>query len=116
MYAAAYVWAKVLSHMEERLSPVTVSAWFDDAAFIGDSVTLKLRNYHMSTGALGNATFLCVGSYSVNNAVTGQLYLSYKGQDMSPENALAACGAKKVLSCLLVSRQWALWAASSRKV
>ena len=32
MYSSAYVWAKVLSHMEERLGSVTVSAWFDDAA------------------------------------------------------------------------------------
>ena len=30
MYSSAYVWAKVLSHMEERLGAVTVSAWFDD--------------------------------------------------------------------------------------
>lgn len=75
-------------------------SFFDGAAFIGDSVTLKLRNYHMSTGACGNATFLCVGSYSVNNAVTNQLYLSYQGQDMTPQDALAACGAKKVFILL----------------
>lgn len=76
------------------------TTFFDDAAFIGDSVTLALRNYQASTGALGKATFLCVGSYSVNNAVTSKLYLSYQGQDMSPENALAACGAKKVFILL----------------
>ena len=34
MYSSAYVWAKVLSHMEERLGPVTVSAWFDDAEVV----------------------------------------------------------------------------------
>ena len=34
MYSSAYVWAKVLSHMEERLSAVTVSAWFDDAEIV----------------------------------------------------------------------------------
>ena len=31
MYASAYVWAKIISYLEERLSAVTVSAWFDDA-------------------------------------------------------------------------------------
>ena len=31
MYSSAYVWAKVLLHMEERLGAVTVSAWFDAA-------------------------------------------------------------------------------------
>ena len=34
MYASAYVWAKVLNSMEERLSAVTVSAWFDDAEVV----------------------------------------------------------------------------------
>ena len=34
MYSSAYVWAMVLSHMEERLGAVTVSAWFDDAEVV----------------------------------------------------------------------------------
>ena len=34
MYSSAYVWAKVLSHMEERLGAVSVSAWFDDAEIV----------------------------------------------------------------------------------
>ncbi len=34
MYSSAYVWAKVLNHMEERLTSVTVSAWFDDAEVV----------------------------------------------------------------------------------
>ena len=34
MYSSAYVWAKVLSHMEERLSSVSVSTWFDDAEVV----------------------------------------------------------------------------------
>ena len=34
MYSSAYVWAKVLNHMEERLGSVTVSAWFDDAEIV----------------------------------------------------------------------------------
>ncbi len=34
MYSSAYVWAKVLSYVEERLSGITVSAWFDDAEVI----------------------------------------------------------------------------------
>ena len=31
MYAAAYVWAKIISYLEERLTSTMVSAWFDDA-------------------------------------------------------------------------------------
>ena len=34
MYSSAYVWAKVLSHMEERLGSVTLSACFDDAEVV----------------------------------------------------------------------------------
>ena len=34
MYSSAYVWAKVLIYIEERLGPVIVSAWFDDAEIV----------------------------------------------------------------------------------
>ena len=34
MYSSAYVWAKVLNHIEEQLGAVTVSAWFDDAEVV----------------------------------------------------------------------------------
>ena len=34
MYSSAYVWAKVLNHMEERLGAVTISSWFDDAEVV----------------------------------------------------------------------------------
>ena len=30
MYSSAYVWAKILGYLEEKLTSVTVSAWFDD--------------------------------------------------------------------------------------
>ena len=34
MYSSAYVWAKILGHMEERMGAVTVSAWLDDAEVV----------------------------------------------------------------------------------
>jgi len=34
MYASAYVWAKVLGYLEEQLTSITVSAWFDDAEVV----------------------------------------------------------------------------------
>ncbi len=34
MFAAAYVWAKVIGYLEERLTSTMVSAWFDDAEVI----------------------------------------------------------------------------------
>ena len=34
MYSSAFVWAKILIYMEERLDAVTISAWFDDAEVV----------------------------------------------------------------------------------
>ena len=34
MYSTAYVWAKVLGHMEARLTPQVVSTWFDDTEIL----------------------------------------------------------------------------------
>ena len=77
-----------------------VMHFFDDAAFVGDSVSLKLQRYQAATGVLGNATFLTAGSYSVYHAVNNSMFVTYRGQQMSPEDALAACGAKKVFILL----------------
>ena len=78
----------------------TMAEFFDNAAFIGDSVTLKLRNYNTENGAVGGAKFLCQGSYSVAHAVNDTMLLSYQGQDMTPQDALKACGANKVFILL----------------
>ena len=77
-----------------------VMHFFDDAAFIGDSISLKLQHYQTEFGVFGSATFLTAGSYSVNHAVNGTMFLTYRGQQMTPEDALAACGAKKVFILL----------------
>lgn len=75
--------------------------FFDDAAFVGDSVTLALRNYHLKTGILGNATFLCAGSFGVRHAVREDgIRLTFQGQPMSPQQALRDCGAKRVFLML----------------
>ena len=34
MFSSAFVWAKVLSYMEERLGDIAVSTWFDDAEVV----------------------------------------------------------------------------------
>lgn len=69
---------------------------FENAAFIGDSVTLKLRNYNMTSNDMGDVLFLCQGSYSVAHAVNNTMYLSYRGEDMTPQDALEASGVDKV--------------------
>ena len=76
------------------------SSFFDDAVFIGDSVTLKLSYYAASSGELGKATFLTRGSYGVNHAVTDSMLLSFQGKEMKVEEAVKATGAKKVFIML----------------
>ena len=90
--------------------PVDVDAFFAESAFIGDSVTLALRNYCLKDKqALGGATILCAGSYSVRHALAtpgGKLEgwdvvsITYQGEKMRPEDALAACGVKRVFIML----------------
>lgn len=80
--------------------PVDLS-WFDNAAIVGDSVTVALQMYCASTKALGNATFLSAGSLSaLNNNVMSvgpkSVHPSYKGVKMKIEDGVAASGAKNV--------------------
>lgn len=86
------------------LAPPTTEAvsasFFDDAVFIGDSVSLMLSYYANSSGRLGNAKFLVQGSYSAGNAVSNGLLMSYQGQKMDLQSAVAATGAKKVFIML----------------
>lgn len=76
------------------------ASYFDDAVFIGDSVSLKLEYYDVDTGALGNAKFLTSGSLGSNNALweisDESVHPSYQGEKMLIEDAVAQMGAKKV--------------------
>ncbi len=71
------------------------ASFFDDAVFVGDSISLKLS--YDTTGRLGNAQFLVQGSYGVGNAIHDVLPTSYRGQTYENlEDAIAATGAKKL--------------------
>lgn len=87
------------SGLVEKSDAVDLS-YFDDAVFIGDSVSLMLQYYCASTKALGNAQFLCAGSLSPANALwnvsSQSVHPSYQGKKMLVEDGVAACGAKKV--------------------
>jgi len=85
---------------QDTVEPITPEQFFNEAAFIGDSVTLKLRNYNTANGTLYKTTFLCQGSYSVAHAVNNTMMLTYQGNEISPQDALKACGAKRVFILL----------------
>ena len=84
------------------LSPLPES-WFDDAVFFGDSISVTLGNYADRTGILGDALFLCEFSYSVHNAISGQLKIWYQNQQYAPEDVLPLTGATKVFTMLGVN-------------
>ncbi|MBQ9082990.1 MAG: hypothetical protein IJY28_05760 [Clostridia bacterium] len=76
------------------------SSFYNDAAFIGDSVSMMLRNTAISSGDLGSPLFLTRGSFGVYHAVDGSMKLTYQGTGMYPEEILAAAGVKKVFIML----------------
>lgn len=81
------------------------AAWFNDAAFVGDSVTLKLSYYAAATGALGNAQFFASGSLGSASAMWDineplAVHPSYQGQTMLTEDCVAASGASKLFIML----------------
>lgn len=86
--------------MDPPSNAVVDTSFFDDAAFVGDSISLMLSNYCDYTRALGNATFLVRGSYGVGNEVVAGYHIIYQGVETLLEDALASCGAKKVFIML----------------
>ena len=93
----------VLKTFNEPLATKIVS-WFDDAVFVGDSVTLKL-SYYADGGALGNAEFLCAGSLGYNNALwdidhPDNVHPLYKGRKVTVDDGLAKIGRNKIIIML----------------
>lgn len=87
-------------------------AYFDDAVFVGDSLTRQLRNYvsaekEKDRGTLGGARFLATANFtlyagSLRN-VTGDARLRYRGADVTVHGGLKAMGAKKAFVLLGVN-------------
>jgi lysophospholipase L1-like esterase len=80
-------------------------SYLDDAVFIGDSVSLKLKNIvtakrKSSPGFFGKAQFLAAGSMGSGNALepfsSSSIHPSYNGKKALLEDNVAEMGAKKV--------------------
>ncbi|QEY33610.1 hypothetical protein FL966_00185 [Caproiciproducens galactitolivorans] len=89
----------------EAQSEKVEESYLDDAVFIGDSVTLKLKNYvtikrKSNPGYFGKAQFLAAGSMGSGNALkplkSDSIHPSYNGKKALLEDSVAAMGAKKV--------------------
>lgn len=91
------------SSQETPGTPVDAS-WFDDAVFVGDSVTLKL-SYYAEEGALGSTEFLCAGSLGWSNALwdidaEDNVHPIYDGEKYTVDEGLKMLGAKKIIIML----------------
>ena len=75
-------------------------SYFDDVAFVGDSVSLKLSYYASSTGKLGNAQFFTAGSLGSANALwevsSESVHPYYMGTKTLVEDCIKQSGVKKV--------------------
>lgn len=84
--------------------------FFDDAVFVGDSVTLGLKNRAVSqrnkgVDYLGTAQFLCAGSLNFYSAAADlsdpdAIHPTYKGQKVTVPDGIMLCGAEKVFIML----------------
>ena len=88
-----------------KLTGVTVDpSWFDDAVFVGDSVTNALYNYS-DNGWLGDADFICsvgMGYYSALWDLNreGNLHPVYYGKKVTTDEAVRLSGRKNVFIML----------------
>ena len=77
-----------------------LNQFFSQAAFIGNSIGVGLKNYikKQGPGYLGNPTLLTVGCYSFRNDSAGnpKYMVSLNGTSMKAEDAVALSGARYV--------------------
>lgn len=76
------------------------ASYFDDAVFVGDSISLKLSYYEAAVDKLGGAQFLTSGSLGSGNALwevsSQSVHPTYQGQKMKLEDSIPLIGAKKL--------------------
>lgn len=75
-------------------------SWFDDAVFVGDSISLKLSYYEAAMDVLGQARFLTAGSLGSENALwpvsEDSVHPTYQGEKLLLEESIPRTGAKKL--------------------
>ncbi len=75
-------------------------SFFDDAVFVGDSISLGLSYYESANNVLGKAQFLTAGSLSATNALwdvsSKSVHPRYQGKKMKVEDAISLTKAKKI--------------------
>lgn len=70
--------------------------YYDDAAFIGDSVSYTLYQWESMYDQLGEATFLVRGAFGLENSLDGRLKIFHQGVQKRAEDAVKDSGVKKI--------------------
>lgn len=75
-------------------------SYFDDAVFVGDSISLGLNYYNAANSVFGKAKFLTAGSLGATSALwevsDSSVHPRYNGKKMKIEDAIALMDVKKV--------------------
>lgn len=83
------------------------SSYFDDAVFVGDSISEALEAYNLAYDAFGKATFLASRSLGAGSALgdvtEDSVHPSYQGTKMKVEEGIQKCGATKIYIMLGVN-------------
>ena len=102
------LWLNTMPTDLAGLSRQEAEAWFADAVFIGDSVTLGWKNYNNNKLAsdpafFGETHFLCEGSYGAGHALepvsASSMHPVYQGEQHQIWDSIKLMGVKKVFMC-----------------
>lgn len=88
-----------IRHAAKKIPPANdgqVCHFYDDAGFIGDSVSYSLVLRANQTGEFGDAIFFVRGGNGIAGYVNHFKTIGYRGKEYSIEDAVAASGVKKL--------------------
>ena len=108
--AGQVLWLNTMSTDLYGVSLDDAEAWFSDAVFIGDSITLGWKNYNDtwlsisgSENFFGQTHFLCEGSYGAGHALESveqyNGHPTYMGEQRNVWDSIKLMDAKKVFIC-----------------
>lgn len=81
-------------------TPEALSDDLADTAFLGDSMTYMLFSHNQKEKYLPGVTFLYQGGVSIGSLVSHSRVLYFQGKECNVEDAVKACGAKKLFILL----------------
>lgn len=84
------------NRLPQPADPNEQCTFFDDAAFVGDSISYTLEHRAPVTGVIGNPTYLVRGGVSLYGFILGSKRITLRGHEIDLEDAIAQSGVRKV--------------------